>query len=82
MSLSKYLNLFIFYYDTRKVIKVSLSNGVDDKKISIYSIDVYCATDNVNECQKWGRTLSSAVRALSNIIGRDLKVLVVVTSGM
>ena len=57
-------------------------NDVDDKKISIDGIDVYCATNNVDECQKWGKTLSSAVRVLSNIIGRDLKVLVVVTSGM
>ena len=57
-------------------------NGVDDKKISVDGIDVYCATGNVDECQKWGKTLSSAVRALDNIIGRDLKVLAVVTSGM
>ena len=56
--------------------------NTSNKKISIDKIDVYCAIGDVNECTQWGRTLSSAVHVLSNMINRDLRVLVVVTSGM
>jgi hypothetical protein len=51
-------------------------------KINIEGIDVYCAVNNVDECLVWGRELSHAIRVLSDIINKELKVLVVITSGM
>jgi len=56
--------------------------NTSNKKISVDKIDVYCAIGDVNECAQWGRTLSSAVHVLSDMINKDLKILVVVTSGM
>ncbi len=57
-------------------------NNIDENKISINGIDVYCGLDDVNKCLQWGKTLSDAVQALGNIMNKDLRILAVVTSGM
>jgi len=60
-----------------------ISQGnVSGNKIRVNGLDVYCAIGNVDECVQWGKTLSGAVQALGSIINKDLKILVVVTSGM
>ncbi|MEB3758245.1 MAG: hypothetical protein GSR87_00025 [Desulfurococcales archaeon] len=60
---------------------ISLSIN-DSEKIGVDGVDVYCATGNVDECRRWGRTLSRATGILGGMINKELKILVVVTSGM
>ncbi len=56
--------------------------NVEDRKIRIDGVDVYCATGNVDECRQWGKALSRATRILATMINKELKILAVVTSGM